>query len=198
MKRFLLIIFALCIMLLCGCQAANNDVITPASPVDPPSNIRIGMTFDEFLELYPDKQWTPGATCFYTNNEYALFEDGDGNPVVVHFVPVEINHFVVGSVYAFDKNGINKSEAVFNALEGGMSIQEVISLVGLPEPYCINRTGVFTWKLNDGVEYVISFTPINGGEYDEVGLCQLSRWVGDEWSYPIGEEPWYAPEQTKP
>ena len=195
MKRFLLIIFALCIMLLCGCQAANNDVITPASPVDPPSDIYIGMPWDELMELYPSLE--EGGICYYQYLDYAFFEDRNGNPVVVHLIQKNKN-FIVESVCAYDKNGVNKLDEMFRSLEGGMTVQEIVSFVGLPEPITL-ASNALIYDLDGGIRYLISLTPsVRYDDASNLALCEIVRWKDGVPEYIHGTEPWYPPESTKP
>jgi len=192
MKKNMLITLILCIGLLCACKPSNAN-ISPATSIDPPSNIYIGMPLGEFKELYPDRDENPDGTCFYYWTQYAFFEDTNGNPVVVHFTYDDYLNGEVSSVDAYDKNEINLTDEAFGALSGGMTVQEIVSRVGLPDPVCFNHHQL-RWTFsneNVDVKYLIQLTEKNGQPNDDFALYLLHRMEGDVHSYPIGSEPWY-------
>ena len=174
-------------VLLCSCKQVNTK-ITPADPIDPPDNIYVGMSKADFVELYPEE------VCFYYWASYAFFDDPDGNPVVVYFdCGTQYSKATVGAVYAYDKNGINPTDEVFCALEGGMLVQEIVSYVGNPYPLT-NPTETMVWIIGENTEYRLQLGYLNGHVDDELYLCLMHRWEGDVHSYPIGSEPWYLSE----
>ena len=182
-KTVLLLLCVLLLLPLYGC----DEKLKPAAPIDPPSNIYVGMSSADFEELYPED------VCFYYWSSYAFFDDPDGNPVVVYFEHGTTCDAVVAAIYAYDKNGINRREEVFCSLEGGMMVQEIVSYVGNPDRYITNVEEML-WKIDDNVEYCIQLDYLNGHVDDELYFVLMHRYEDGVHSYPIGSDPWYPSE----
>ena len=76
-----------------------------------------------------------------------------------------------------------------------MTVQEIVSYVGNPDRY-MSSGETMRWKVGDatGDGYYIQFIYENGHQTDKLRLQLLIRWEGDEYSFPIGSEPWYPSE----
>ena len=185
MKKVLLLL--LCVLLLLSLYGCNE--VSPANSIEPPSNIYVGMSRADFEALYPED------ICYYYWGTYAFFDDPDGNPVVVYFAHDEAYNATVASIDAYDKNGISTSEDAFCQLRGGMTVQEIVSYVGNPDRY-MSSGETMRWRVGDatGDGYYIQCIYENGHQTDKLRLQLLIRWEGDEYSFPIGSEPWYPPE----
>lgn len=144
MKKFRIVIFLmiLCGCLLCGYRLAKSHALGE-NTVPPPSNIHVGMSLSDVDEL---------DSCPALLN-YFFIEDTDGNPVIVTS-RVENRKYSVASVTAYDKNTIDFSEVGFKKIDKGMTVHEVVSLVGNPLG-CFSCYGnELTWSC-DGVMYRI-------------------------------------------
>ena len=148
--RVVILSIVLCAVLLCGytlCEVINvhdnHDNI-----VCPPTNIYVGMPYEEFDALYSDRG--------YGLLGYEFVYDEDNNPVVVTWGPLTgMGNASVTSVTAYDKNTINFSEEAFYKIEKEMSIHEVVSIVG--NPYgAVSDLHDLGWMCGD-IRYVVRF-----------------------------------------
>ena len=149
MKKFRMVILSmvilsmvLCLCLLCGYRLAQSHALGE-NTVPPPSHIHVGMAIDDIDELY---------TCPGLLN-YFFIEDTDGNPVIVTS-RVENRKYSVASVTAYDKNTIDFSEVGFRKIDKGMTVHEVVSLVGNPLGCFSCYLDELTWSC-DGIMYSI-------------------------------------------
>ena len=144
MKKFRMVILSMliCICMLYGCTPENHYALGE-NTVPSPSHIQVGMLIHEIDEL---------DTCPGLLN-YFFIEDTDGNPVIVTS-RVENRKHSVASVTAYDKNTIDFSEAGFRKIDKGMTVHEVVSLVGNPLGCFSSYLDELTWSC-DGVMYRI-------------------------------------------
>lgn len=134
MKKMMLLLLCLLLVLpLYGCDGEDR----PDNSIDPPGDIYIGMPQVDFYALYPDKNsnLNGDGSSFSFQYGYAFLEDAEGNPVVVHFEPSKTSiDWQVASVKAYDKDTIHVTEETFDQLERGMSVEEIVSILGCPVP----------------------------------------------------------------
>jgi hypothetical protein len=142
---------------LLGSNRALN-VGQTAPEVASPSNIYEGMLLDEFWEIYPRRGNTFEIVkgCSWMHDGYIFISDDQDNPVVI---TVSDNskgksHYLT-SVVAYDKNAIVVSEETFRSIEKGMTLHEVVSLVG--NPYGNPDTAGLTlgWHCGDNIRFCV-------------------------------------------
>ena len=191
MKRIYLIFLLLSVFLLCSCKSSNAQIIH-ANPIAPPSNIYVGMSLEEFMVLYPNMRENPEGTCFYYwECRYAFFNDTNGNPVVVTFQFDSSYNGTIFSINAYDKEGINVNEEIFSSLERGMSVQELVSILGTPKAHIRNFDGL-AWDYGEEIEYWIALKGRSGENDPDLVLSYICRTnkIDDSKTYPLGQETW--------
>ena len=170
-KTVLLLLCVLLLLSLYGCDEpiknidpSTNDTenFQPAPTITLPTDIYVGMTIDEFNELYPksDEYYKyDGRSLGYFN--YKFFYDDDHNPVVLNYHSYGPNrpkeHYYVISIAAYDKNAIIASEEVFRSIKKGMTLHDVVALVGNPygNP---DPTGLtLGWHCGEGLRYCVEW-----------------------------------------
>ena len=105
----------------------------------------VGMTRSDFAERFPNA---------FSYIDYSFYEKSNGDGVVVHFGST--NH-AVDDVRIYSATSIDNSEESFSKIEEGMSVYEVVSLVGVP--YRTNTSGMITmvFATDKGKEYSVYF-----------------------------------------
>lgn len=104
----------------------------------------IGKDRDYLNSLVPEDQR-------FDYQEYSFFEDSKGNPCVVVYGRREISDF-----YTFPKKKVDTSKATFEKIQKGMTIYEVVELVGIPHRTATSGFSTMVFQGDDG-EYVIYF-----------------------------------------
>ena len=161
MKKFRMVILSmvLCICMLYGCTPENHYALGE-NTVPPPSHIHVGMPLNEIEEL---------DTCPALLN-YFFIEDTDGNPVIVTS-RVENRKYSVASVTAYVKNTIDFSEVGFRKIDKGMTVHEVVSLVGNPLGCFSSYLDELTWSC-DGIMYRIELEQ-HPDDFDVLIVCDV-------------------------
>ena len=151
MKKLLLL--TLCVMLLLsmwGCRASGK----PAPTVTPVCDAYVGMPMEEFWELYEHKDIVsmagiPGV------DDYYFIEDDRGNPMVLIDKDAD-GEYTIAAIEAYDKSKIELSSRSFFAIEIGMTVQEVISILGHPLGSFSAMGNLLTWRVDDTL-YDVAF-----------------------------------------
>ena len=191
MKKMLILILLLSVSLLSACQHTNLDS-RPDHSIAPPDNIYVGMPLEEFMVLYPNVRENPEGTCFYYwECRYAFFNDTNGNPVVVTFQFDSSYNGTVLSINAYDKEKINVNEETFSSLERGMSVQELVSILGTPKAHIRNIDGL-AWDYGEDIEYWIALKGRSSGDDPDLVLSYICRTnkIDESKTYPLGQETW--------
>lgn len=169
-KTVLLLLCVLLLLSLYGCDEpiknidpSTNDteIFQPAPTIAPPSNIYVGMTRDDFLELYPNRGNTFELAQGYSwgHDNYLFINDDQGNPVVITVSAYSAGKpYYLTSIVAYDKNAIFVSEETFRGIEKGMTLHEVVSLVG--NPFGNPDAGGLTlgWQFGENIRYCVLWT----------------------------------------
>lgn len=144
MKHTLLLTLCVALVIsMLGCSIGS----TPAPTVTPNCGVHVGMSLEEFYDVYP-------VSYLLLMTSYLLIEDDSGNPVVLTYGKVD-GIYQITSMEAYDKNAIACSKKTFYAIEAGMTVQEVISLVGIPDNCSdFGTTNTLWWSLADSDESV--------------------------------------------
>ena len=131
MKRVFAVCFLIIILLLSACASTGGRQI-PAPSISPED--LIGKTTEE-LEgtlIFEDGMRAYG---------YGFATDADGNPVVYEWDLNEDDKFVITHAEIFAAKDTDNSPEMFEKIQPGMTIYEVVKLVGAPSK--IPATGFF-------------------------------------------------------
>lgn len=112
----------------------------------------LGMPRSNFVDCYQ-------SAFNYLN--YAFYEKENGDGVVVHF---ETDTGTIDDIRIYSKDSIKRTKENFEKIKGGMSLYEVVSMVGIP---CrTNTSGPITmvFATEDGEEYSIYFRQSDSDE----------------------------------
>ena len=99
--------------------------------------ITVGMTHAEARELVPKDAFSYLDYCFYENTL--------GNSVVVQF---SNDHKSVAKINCYPKNIFDNSRLAFSGIKKGMSVQQVVSKVGIPDGSYTSGMITLAYKLN--------------------------------------------------
>ena len=152
MKRIIFwTIIIVCLSTLCACRPANLETqvpsvanIQPAPTIANPSDIQLGMSLEDVFELYPEEAGS------FNYCSHLFFCDREGNPVVATYPRNAYAERVILSITTYDKDAINVSEEAFRSIEPGMSIYDVVSLVGHPNGGPALDGLTLVWHCDDG------------------------------------------------
>ena len=148
MKKVLLLILCL-LLFLAGCSASGK----PAPSVTPDCGVYVGMPTEEFWKLYDNEDVKSMAGFPGVDEDYYFIEDANGNPVVLTLENID-RKYTITAIAAFDKNKIELSTRSYFSIKAGMTMQELISIVGHPLG-CFNAAGDrLTWKVDDTMFHV--------------------------------------------
>lgn len=86
--------------------------------------------------------------------EYSFYEEKDGDNVLVRF---DLATNTIDELRTYPANTIDNSKENFSKIKEGMTVYEVVSLVGVP--HRTNTSGMLTmvFDADDGTEYCIYF-----------------------------------------
>jgi hypothetical protein len=170
-KTILLLLCVLLLLSLYGCDEpiknidpSTNDteIFQPAPTIVPPSDVYAGMLLDEFWELYPQREDTlecQGLSWGFDG--YMFIYDDHNNPVVITYHSVGPGRpredYYLTSVVAYDRNSIVISEARFRSIKEGMTLHDVVALVGNPygNPDAAGLT--LGWHCGEGIRFCIKW-----------------------------------------
>ena len=142
MKKPLLL--TLCVILLLstlGCSASGK----PAPAVTPDIPFHVGMSSEEFWELYDSEDIISLTGLSFADEAYYLMEDDNGNPVVLTLK----SRNSITAIAAYDKSKIKLTSRSFFSIKAGMTVQEVISILGHPLMNYSANGDRLTWKVDD-------------------------------------------------
>jgi hypothetical protein len=145
MKKMLLL--SLCIILMlstAGCSVSGR----PAPAVTPDSPVYVGMPTKEFWTLYDNEDVLSMAGFPGVDEDYYFIEDANGNPVVLTLRNID-RKYTITAISAYDKNKIELSTRSFFAIREGMTMQELISILGHPFGSVFSSGDRLTWKVDD-------------------------------------------------
>lgn len=145
MKKVILLILCL-LLFLVGCSASGR----PAPTVTPDSPVYVGMPEEEFWEIceIKDDDIVSMAGFPGVDEDYFFMEDTNGNPMVVTII-FKDRKYNVTAITAYDKNKIKLSTRSFFAIREGMTMQELISILGHPFGSVFSSGDRLTWKVDD-------------------------------------------------
>lgn len=152
MKHFISAIIVFCICFLCACQmfsqspsSTNVIDIQPAPTIVPVTDVYEGLSMETFLERYSygDNYKDYENQYLGINNYYFIFDENNNPTILTSSKNGTADGYIISSITAYDKNAINICEETFYCIEQGMSIHEVVGLVGNPD-----------WQTSDGITLV--------------------------------------------
>lgn len=149
MKKMLLLSLCVILMLsIVGCSASGR----PAPTVTPSCDAYVGMPTKEFWTLYDNEDVE--ALTGLSDENYYFIEDANGNPVVLTLKSINKN-YTITAIAAYDKNKIELSSRSFFSIKAGMTVQEVISILGYPSGSGFSTGDRLSWKVDDTLFYVL-------------------------------------------
>jgi len=156
------ILVSLC-MILTACQSANDsNIYSNATGVyaDVTAEQCDGISTAEFHKMVPEETWQFAMVGYY------FFWDADQKPCVAYWPAPD------DTVYcqAFDPTRIGTSASDFAKIERGMTVQEVVALVGLPTRTATSGLLTMVFPGEEG-EYCISWD----GASDSITVHEINR-----------------------
>lgn len=140
-------IVLLCLLIGCGEQKA-------APAITPVCDLYVGMPLQDLYTFYENDEIVvisndPAVTiCYY------FVEDNAGNPMVLT-VQSDESEYTVTDIVAYDKNAIVETREAFYSIAAGMTPQQVIALVGMPDGCFHSNVDRLTWEVEDALFDVI-------------------------------------------
>ena len=155
-KRPFILLFLLSIVLFNACTN------TSSSEASKPDKICVGITSEDFFRLAPplNEMVCSAGFCFY-------FDELE-NPTLVH---IDSGTWLVDRIEVYEKNQSKPTATDFQALENGMTLYEVVELLGVPIGTALYGMIGFTFEADTGETYILTFkTPYAS---DELQLCGI-------------------------
>lgn len=123
----------------------NVTDIQPAPTIVPVTDVYEGLSMETFLEryCYGDNYKDYENQYLGINNYYFIFDENNNPTILTSSKNGTADGYIISSITAYDKNAINICEETFYCIEQGMSIHEVVGLVGNPD-----------WQTSDGITLV--------------------------------------------
>jgi hypothetical protein len=87
-------------------------------------NIYEGMSFEEFREKNSEDSY------FLYYGGYLFTKNNEGNHIVAR---MSDDGTVISKINCYEVSNIDNSDEAFNSIKEGMSIEEVVSIVGIPQ-----------------------------------------------------------------
>lgn len=133
-KKTLCIMIAIFVVLLSGCHKENERLIYE------------GMSFEEFQEKNPEDSYYRyfGGYLFTVNDE--------GDHIVAR---LSDDATVISKVDCYEAESINKADETFLKIEEGMTVNQVVSMVGIPEGSDTSGMVSLTFQSNSGSRYLV-------------------------------------------
>ena len=168
------------LMALLLCSIAGCGKLKAAPAVTPVCDLYVGMPMQDIYTLYENDEIVvitndPAVTiCYY------FIEDDNGNPMVLT-VQSSKSKYTVTDIVAYDKDAIVVSREAFYSIAAGMTPQQVIALVGMPDGCFHSNVDRLTWEVEDNLFDVI-FRSRSSEEDDFIVYDVCIRGTGEETS----------------
>jgi outer membrane protein assembly factor BamE (lipoprotein component of BamABCDE complex) len=147
----------LCILLsvvlvcsLSGCHQAKEKDINEEMGVEEikEKNIYEGMSFEEFKEINPEESYFQ----YYGGYLFGKTNDGD------HYVAqLSDDCRVISKVSCYEEESIDDSDATFEKIKEGMTVEQVVSMVGIPEGSYTSGMITLAFRSNTEAQYWVYF-----------------------------------------
>jgi hypothetical protein len=113
------------------------------------------MTYDEFCEQIPENQ----RSQYY---QYLFFTDSLGNPCAACFGHTPETYLTIVECYSYSRNQFDTSAKSFAKIKPGMTVFEVVELVGFPVDAPTFGLSTLLFVGDEG-EYIVVLDDTNSG-----------------------------------
>lgn len=101
---------------------------------------------------------------------YSFYEKKNGDGMLVHF---DNDSNSIDEIKYYPRLFLDKSKDRFSEIEPGMSLYEVISLVGVPTKTTTFGMLTMVFSADDGTEYCIYFSNVGSADYKDLSVSAV-------------------------
>jgi hypothetical protein len=133
-KKIFCIVFVVMLFALSGCHMEKKE------------NIYEGMSFEEFKGKNSEDSY------FLYYGGYLFTKNNEGNHIVARMTD---DGTVISKINCYEATNIDNSDEAFNSIKEGMSIEEVVSIVGIPQGSYTSGMPTLSYESASGKMYWI-------------------------------------------
>lgn len=119
----------------------------------------IGMMYSDYMSVIDENDRFDYAG-------YSFYEKKNGDSMLVRFELTD-GDLVIDEIRYYPKVFLDNSKESFEKIETGMSLYEVVSLVGVPHYSGLSGSLAVTFDADDGTEYRIYFSQVSPKDNSE-------------------------------
>lgn len=162
-KRLLCIMLALMMLILTACHK------------EPERNIYEGMSYDEFTEKNSEESYFRYMSYIFTKNN-------EGDHIVAR---VADDHATISKISCFKNENIDRSDDAYWKIKEGMTVEQIVSIVGIPEGSYTSGMITLAFESDSGARYCVYFDQKREENKTEIYVSSIKLF--DEIAIPNNE-----------